>query len=41
MSHHEPIVGWSLVLTVLGVQALNVVLHRLLAFGRRDLPPQG
>jgi hypothetical protein len=39
--YHERIVGRSLVLTVLGVGASNVVLHMLFAFGRCDLPLEG
>jgi hypothetical protein len=39
--YHEHIVGWSFTLAVLGVLALNAVLHMLFAFGRRSLPQEG
>lgn len=39
--YHEQIAGWSLVLTVLGVLAVNLALHRLFVCGRQSLASQG
>jgi uncharacterized membrane protein YfcA len=38
---HEHIVGWPLVVAVLGVIALNLALHGLFVFGQRSLPVKG